>query len=141
MTDELRPQQPSGARRNWLGRSARVCQLGIAAARALIRRSRVTTRTDLLAFARESISLAERRHAELAAIPVPKEDRAAIRALLARDPHRPGQACLAERSLEQRRPQTLAGGGPPRELALKSNALELGSRDCARYFDPATYTR
>lgn len=24
-------------------------------------------------------------------------------------------------------------------LALKSNSLELGSLDCARYFDPATY--
>ena len=26
-------------------------------------------------------------------------------------------------------------------LSLKSNALELGSRSCARYFDPATYSR
>lgn len=83
MTEEFQPSRPSEAK-TWLGASTRVCRQGIAAARALNRRSRVATRADLLAYAEESIALADRRRDELAAIPLPREDRAGIQTLLTR---------------------------------------------------------
>lgn len=144
MADEFQPSPPSEAKKSWLGSSTRVCRHGIVAARALTRRSRITTRADLLAFAEESIALADKRRAELAAIVLPVEDRTGIRALLTRFARaiRSDRAKLA--SLQAHWSDAIVARwlreGLGASLALKSNALELGSRDCARYFDPATYS-
>ena len=145
MTQEFRPQAPSAARRNWLGRSARVCLRGISDGKALIARSTVGTPAELLAFARESTGLQERHRAQLAALPPAPEDRSAVRALLALFKRAGSADRVAVAKLSANWSEATLRRwiqeGIRLSLALKSNALELGARSCGRYFDPATYAR
>ena len=145
MTEHFRPPAPSPAKRDWLARSTRACRHGISDARALIARSPLVTREDLLAFVDESIALEERHRDQLAALPAAAEDRSAVRSLLARF-KRAGdtdRAALAKLKAQWSEPtvKRWVQDAVRYSLALKSTALELGSRDCARYFDPATYAR
>lgn len=143
MTEEFRPLALSRARRAWLGRANRVCERGIVEGKALIARSTIATSADLLAFARESIALEEQHQAELAAIAPAPEERSAVRTMLARFDRSIGADRAVVAKLSARwSDATLRGwvqDGIRFSLALKSNALELASRSCARYFDPATY--
>lgn len=145
MTEEFRPRAPSHSKQVWLARSTRLCKQGVAEAKALSARSPLVTREDLLAYADMSIALADVQRAQLAAIPAAAEERLAVRALLARF-KRAGKADRAavaklraqwsDATLKRWLQDALRSS-----LALKSNALELGSRSCGRYFDPATYVR
>jgi hypothetical protein len=145
MTEELKPRVPSRAKRGWLDRANGSCERGIVEGKALLARSPIATPADVLAFGRESIVLEERTRAQLAAIPVPPEDRGAIKGLLALfqrgvNADRSFVARLSVRWNEETLRRWLEGG-VRNSLALKSTALELGSRGCGRYFDPATYVR
>ena len=143
MTHEFRPAAPTGAKRAWLTRTDKVCARGISEAKALIARSRVATRDEFLALARKGIVLEARQRQALAAIPPAPSDRSAVRALLAlfARGEKADRAAVAKLSaswsdavLQSWVEESLRLG-----LALKSKALELGSRACGRYFDPATY--
>jgi hypothetical protein len=145
MTQEFRPPAPSRARRGWLERANRVCERGVSEAKALIAGSPLVTRADFLTFARASNVLEEERRSQLAAIPASPEDRSSVRAMLARfkRANRADRTALAR--LGARWSQTTlrrwAQDSARLALALKADVLELGSRSCGRYFDPATYTR
>lgn len=143
MTEELRPPAPSTARRAWLTESTRGCKRGIAENKALIARSSVATRDEFLAFARESVALEQRHYDALAAVRPATEDRRAVRALLARfesivDYDKRVMARLGSQWSDKTASQWV-DEGLRAGLALKSSALELGSRSCGRYFDPFTY--
>ncbi|MBA3433934.1 MAG: hypothetical protein H0U08_07555 [Actinobacteria bacterium] len=145
MTEHFRPPAPSSAKRAWLAGSTRVCKQGIAQGKALIARTPLVTREDLLALVDKSIALEELHRAQLAALPAPAEERSALRAMLARfkrvnDADRAALATLSARWNETTAKRWIQDGFRY-SLALKSDALELGSRSCAQYFDPATYAR
>lgn len=145
MTEELKPRTPSRANRAWLSRANSACERGIVEGKALLARSPIATPADVLAFGRESIVLEERTRARLAGIAVPPEDRGAIKALLALfqrsvNADRSFVAKLTARWNEETLRRWLEEGVRD-NVALKSKALELGSRGCGRYFDPATYVR
>jgi len=145
MTEELQPKTPSSARRSWLGRAEAACERGIAEGKALIARSPLSTRAEVLAFARESIVLEDRTRAQLAPILPSPEDRASVKALLALF----GRSVRADRAAVEKLTSNWSDTTARRwledgvrfTLALESKALELGSRGCGRYFDPATYAR
>jgi len=145
MTEHFRPPAPSSAKRAWLAGSTRVCNQGIAQGKALIARAPLVTREDVLAFVDESIALEERHRGQLAALPAGAEDRSALRALLARFKrvNEVDRAALAKlrANWDETTAKRWIQDGIRHSLALKSDALELGSRSCARYFDPATYAR
>ena len=115
MTEAFRPSAPSAARR----------------------------RNDFLAFLRASIALEDMHLGRLAAIAPAAEDSRSVRALLDRFRRsiRADRATLAKLSSDWST-ATLSRSirdGLRASLALKSNALELGSRSCSRYFDPTMY--
>jgi predicted Zn-dependent protease len=145
MTEDFRPRTPSRAKRAWLARAGGVCERGVVEAKALIARSPVSTHAEILAFARESIDLEERSRVQLAASKEAPEDRGAFQRLLSLF----AQAVRADRAAVARLGaswsdatiRAWATESVQNSLALKSVALELGSRECSRYFEPATYTR
>jgi predicted Zn-dependent protease len=145
MTEEFRPQAPGAVRRRWLQRADAACERGIVEAKALIARSPVDTREQILTFARQSIALAERDRSRLAALAVAPEDRGSVRRLLALfarsvSADRAAVARLAAKWSDAA-VRAWATESVRNSLALTSNALELGSRGCGRYFDPSTYGR
>jgi predicted Zn-dependent protease len=143
MTEEVRPAAPSGARQAWLRRSTAVCDRGVVEGKALIARSPLATPADYLAFLAGAIALEEKHRAALAAVPAASGDRAAVKAMLTRfrrsiEADRSVLAKLSahwEVAVVKRSTQD----GLRVSLRLKTDALELGSTGCARYFDPATY--
>jgi hypothetical protein len=145
MTQDFRPAAPSRARQSWLTRSGRVCKRGVSEAKALLARSPLVTRADFLAFARGSITLQERHRGQLAAIPASPEDHGAVRALLNRFERsvRTDRAAVAKLTARWSDStfRSWLGVGTRLALELTTGALELGSRSCARYFDPATYSK
>lgn len=145
MTEEFRPRSPSAARRSWLKAADTTCERGIVEAKALIARSPLATNEQILAFARESIALAERHRAQLAALKAAPEDRSSVRRLLAlyAGSLRTDRAAVAKLTARwsDSTVRTWATESVRNSLALTSSALELGSRGCARYFDPSTYAR
>ncbi len=145
MTEEFKPRSPSRARQTWLDRAGDVCDRGVVEAKALIARSPVATPTEVVAFARESIALEARNRAQLAALNPAPEDRAAVKSLLALFAKTVSTDRAAVAKLEARWSEATLGAWVRasfrNSLALKSRALELGSRECGRYFEPATYVR
>ena len=148
MSTDFDPRAPAGARLRWLERAGGVCLRGVSRGKALIARFIVTgvgTRADFLEFADESIVLDERERTKLAAVPPAAEDRASVGALLAlyRREVRADRSAVARLRIRwsMAAAQRLVQDDVRYALSLKSNALELGSRSCARYFDPATYSR
>jgi predicted Zn-dependent protease len=145
MTEEFRPRAPTAARRSWLERADATCERGIVEAKALIARSPLTTQEQILAFARGSISLAERNRRQLAALRSAPEDRSAVRRLLARfaGSIRADRGFVAKLTARwsDATIQAWATKSVRNSLALTSSALELGSRECGRYFDPSTLRR
>jgi predicted Zn-dependent protease len=145
MTQDFQPAAPGQARQSWLGRSGQVCKRGVSEAKALLARSPLVTQDDFLAFAHESIALDDRHRSQLAAIPPSSEDRSAVRALLNRlkGSIRADRAAVAKLTARWSEPtlKSWLGEGTRLALELRTDALELGSRSCARYFDPATYSR
>jgi hypothetical protein len=145
MTEEFRPRPPSVTRRNWLRRADATCERGIVEAKALIARSPLATRADVLAFARAAIAVEAGTRSQLVAIQASPEDRVQVKALLALF----GRSLQADRTAVARLSASWSDAvarrwleeGTKYSLALESKALELGSRGCGRYFDPATYTR
>ena len=145
MTSHFRPPASSPLRRAWLGRTTAVCERGVVEAKALIARSRLATQADLLAYATDAIALAEKQRRELASVSAGPEDKRAVRGLLARFRH----AIAADRAVVTRLKRRWSKAELGRflrddfrySIALKADALELGSRACARYFDPTTYVR
>ena len=143
MTEEFRPAAPSGARRVWLGRSTVVCARAVVEGKSLIARSPLATPADYLAFLRASIDLEEKHRTALSAIPAASGDRVAVKAMLTRFRRsivddRSALAKLTahwDLAVVKRSSQD----GLRSSLRLKTDALELGSTGCARYFDPATY--
>jgi hypothetical protein len=117
----------------------------VRAVKTLVNRSLVTTPSEFLAFERESIALEAKHRLQLAAIPAAPEDGASVRRLLARfgRSESADRAALAKLSAHwsDAAAKRWLRDGIRASLALKSNALELGSRSCGRYFDPATYSR
>lgn len=147
MTEEFQPRTPSHARQAWLARAGAVCERGVVEGKALNARSRspVTTHAEILALAHESIGLADSNRVRLAALTAAPEDRSAVQrlnALFARTV-RAGSAAVARLSARWTVAtiRAWATQSVQNTIALKSAALELGSRACGRYFDPATYTR
>ena len=148
MSTDFEPRAPTGARLNWLNGTAAVCPRGVARGKAVTARFVLTgirTPADFLQFVDAGIALDERERAELAAVPAAPEDRASVSRLLARyrAEIRTDRAAVAR--LRARWSAAAANrllrDGVRYSLAMKSTALELGSRSCARYFDPATYSR
>jgi predicted Zn-dependent protease len=143
MTEEFRPAVPSGPRKAWLGRSTAVCNRGVVEGKALIARSPLATPADYLAFLRAGVALEEKHRAALTAIPAASGDRAAVSAMLARF----GRSIGADRSVLAKLTahwdlavvRRSTQDGLRSSVRLKTDALELGSPGCARYFDPATY--
>lgn len=143
MTQEFRPAKPAGARRTWLARTTDVCKLGTSRQKALDAGAQVSTPDDFLAYLEESIALRDEFRSGLLAVPAARADRGDVRGLLARfkravDADRTALARLRNRWSEdgvRAWVLTHARHG----LALKADALELGSLGCGRYFDPATY--
>lgn len=143
MTEDIRPAAPSGARKAWLRRSTAVCDRGVVEGKALIARSPLATPADYLAFLAAGIALEETHHAALAGVPAASSDRAAVKAMLTRfrrsiEADRSVLATLTahwDLAVVKRSTQD----GLRVSLRLKTDALELGSTGCARYFDPATY--
>ena len=145
MTQEFRPRAPSRAKQRWLRQANGACQRAVSEAKALIARSSIVTSDDFLAFARETIALQDGHRSELAAISPAPEDRTAVREMLAlfKRAGSADQAAVAKLSAHWSEPalQRWLQEGIRFSLALKADALELASRSCARYFDPATYAR
>lgn len=148
MSTDFDPRAPSGERSRWLQRTGGICTRGVSRGKAVLARFIVTginTPAEFLEFANESIALDEKERTELAAVPPAPEDRASVRALLALY----GREVRADRAavagLRARwivtAAQRLVRDDVRYALSLRSSALELGSRSCARYFDPATYSR
>jgi len=145
MTSHFRPPVPTRLRRAWLRGSTAVCERGVVEAKALIARSQLATQADLLAYAADAIALADKRRRELTTLPVGPEDKRAVQELIARfrravDTDRAAVTKLERRWSDAELKRWLRDD-LRYSLALKSDALELGSRACARYFDPATYVR
>jgi hypothetical protein len=148
MSTDFDPRAPTGARRSWLTEAGAVCRRGVTRGKALLgrfTRTGIRTRSDFLDFASESIALDTQQRAELAAVSPAVEDRAGVSALLAlyrRElrADRSGVAALRAH-WSNVRAQRLLDDDVRYALGLKSGTLELGSRPCARYFDPATYRR
>lgn len=148
MSTDFDPRAPTGARLAWLNATGAVCRRGVARGKAVVARFVLTgirTPADFLRFANAGIALDERERAALAAVPAAPEDRAAVAALLARYRAQIRRDRAAVGRLRARWSAAAAnrflGDDVRSALGLKSNALELGSRSCARYFDPATYSR
>jgi predicted Zn-dependent protease len=145
MTQEFRPPTASRAKASWLRRANGACRRGVSEAKALIARSSIVTTDDFLTFARASIALQVGHRSQLAAIPPAPEDRSAVRAMLAlfKRAGNADRAAVAKLSAHWSEPalKRWLQAGIRFGLALKADALELGSRGCARYFDPATYAR
>lgn len=143
MTEEFRPAPASRAKRSWLSGSSRVCKLGVSRRKALVSRSRITTATDFLVYMGELLEIEEERRSELAAIRQAPEDKTAIRVLLARlkRAHLADRAAFDELSTRwsDRTAKSWIAASARFSFASKADALELGSRPCGRYFDPATY--
>jgi hypothetical protein len=143
MTEDFRPAAPSGTRKAWLRRSTAVCDRGVVEGKALVARSPLATPTDYLAFLAAGIDLQEKHRAALAAVPAATGDRAAVNAMLTHF----RRSIEADRSVLARLTahwelavvKRSAQEGVRASLQLKTDALELGSTGCARYFDPATY--
>ncbi len=145
MTQEFRPPALSRAKQRWLRQANGTCQGAVSEAKALIARSPIVTSEDFLTFARESIALQAGHRSRLAAFPAAPKDRGAVREMLARFT-RAGSAdrdAVAKLSAHWSEPalKRWLQAGIRFSLALKADALELGSRGCARYFDPVTYAR
>jgi hypothetical protein len=148
MSTDFDPRAPAGARLAWLDRTGTVCRRGVARGKALLARFVLTgirTPADFIEFANASIALDGQERAELAVVPAASEDRAGVSALLTgyRTEIRMERAAVAR--LRARwsaaAANRLVRDDARRALGLKSYALELGNRSCARYFDPATYSR
>lgn len=142
MTEEFRPSAASRARRSWLSRSSGICERGVGQLKKLIARSDINTSADLLAYAQESLRIQDERRSKLGAITPVREDKVAVRTMLARLGRALGADRVALRKLgsEQAFKSWLRENARFR-FALKADALELGSRPCERYFDPTTYLR
>jgi hypothetical protein len=145
MTQEFRPPAPNRAKQNWLRRANGACGHGVSEAKALIARSSIVTTDDFLTFARESIALQAGHRSQLATIPPAPRDGSAVQAMLAlfKRAGSADRAAVAKLSAHWSEPalKRWLQAGIRFSLALKADALELGSRGCARYFDPATYAR
>jgi len=143
MTEEFRPLAASGTRRSWLSRSSGICEQGVAQLEKLIARSGIATSADLIAYLQESLRIQDDRRSELAAIAPAREDKVAVRTMLARL----GRALSLDRvtlgkldsSLSEQAFKSWLRENARFRFALKADALELGSRPCGRYFDPTTY--
>ena len=140
MTEQFQPTDPSAARRRWLSRSGAVCERGIVEMRALVARSTLNTQVGFLIFAHSSLELQEHHRELLAAVPPAHEDRSAVRAMLDRFRRtlvadREALASLAAHWSDARLKRVVSDDVRA-SAELKSNALELGSRSCARYFVP-----
>lgn len=145
MTQEFRPPAPSRAEQSWLRRADGACQRAVSEAKALIARSSIETTDDFLTFARASIVLSAGHSSQLVAIPPAPENRSAVRAMLAlfKRAGNADRAAVAKLSAHWSEPvfKRWLQDGIRFSLALKADALELGSKRCASYFDPATYAR
>jgi predicted Zn-dependent protease len=143
MTHDFRPPASSRARKAWLSGTTRVCKAAVSSAKALDARSDPQTPEEIVAYIREAADLRSRHRSELAAVRAAGGDRARLGALLARF----GRSIAADRTaaakLDARWSDAVARTWIQQRarfaLALKADALELGSLGCARYFDPLTY--
>lgn len=143
MTHDFRPPAPSRARKTWLAGSTRVCKASISSAKAFDARTDPQTPEEVVAYIREGADLRARHRSELARVRAAGGDRARLTVLLARF----GRAVAADRTvaakLEARWSDAVGRSWAQQRarfaLALKADALELGSLACARYFDPLTY--
>jgi predicted Zn-dependent protease len=143
MTQEFRPAPASGARKAWLSGSTRVCKASVSSAKAFEARTSPQTPDEVVAYIREGADLRARHRSELARIRPAGGDRARLGVLLTRF----GRSIAADRTAAATLDREWSDGVGKSwaqhrlrfALALKADALELGSLACARYFDPLTY--